>query len=235
MEEKTNILKIIEYEKEVDLYTQKVLSKKKNKKTPKLDADMESAVDFIMTRANFYSNILTKKLLLLQEENISYFTELDQRLKKRDRVIEKVIEKIEVDNMELRDAAHNVSDVLRYTIIIDDDSYTEKVDEYLHKIESLGYSVYKLKNKWGNEYYQGINVSFKDDCDFIFEVQFHTPNGYAIKEGKLRNVYNIIRDKDSPSDLVLKSNAIRKFYQSQVKIPKGAKEYQYESNVKRMG
>lgn len=233
MEEKVDLLKIIEYEKEVDLYVQKVLSKKKNKKTPKLDIDMESAVDFIMTRANFYSNILTKKLLLLQEENISYFIELDQRLKKRERIIEKVIQKIEVDNMELRAAVYHVSDVLRYTIIIDDDYYTEKVDEYLHKIESLGYNVDKFKNKWGDEHYQGINVSFKDDGDFIFEVQFHTPNGYAIKEGKLRNVYNIIRDKDSPSELVLKSNAIRKFYQAQVKIPKNAKEYQFESSIKR--
>ena len=142
---------------------------------------------------------------------------------------------MEVDKMYVRDAVNSICDVLRFTIIIDDKVYIAKVDEYLRKIEDFGYSVNRFKNVWGNEFYQGINVQFIDRDGFKFEVQFHTPNGYAIKEGKLRDVYNIIRDESSPKDLVHKSNIIRKYYQGQIRVPEGALEYQYESNSKKRG
>ena len=235
MNQKINPLLILQYEKEVASYMMNVFSKKKKNNSPQIDFELESAVDFIEMRAKFYSNIITNELLWLQEDNISYFAELDQRLKKRERIIEKIKQKMDVDKLSMREAANSICDALRFTIIIDDIFYTKKVDEYLNQIESLGYQVIRFKNVWGNEYYQGINVFFVDQDGFKFEIQFHTPNGYAIKEGKLRNVYNIIRDPESPLDLVKKSNEIRKYYQAQVRIPNGAKEYQYESNVKRRG
>ncbi len=235
MKEKISPLQIIEYEKEVDSYIENVYSKKKNKKNQSLNYEMENAIEFILTRAKFYSTILTNDLLELQEEHVSYFAELNERLKKRERIAEKIKEKMVVDKLSLKDAVKDISDVLRYTIVIDDPVYTEKVEEYLRRIEDMGYKVERFKNVWGNEFYQGINVNFSDEDGFKFEIQFHTPNGFAIKEGKLRNVYNIIRDPSSPKDLVEKCNAIRRYYQSQVRIPNNAKDYQYQNNVKKRG
>ena len=86
MSERINPLEILEYEREVDSYIQYVYSKKKEN-PPSIDYNLESAIDFIETRAKFYSNIITKELLALQEEHISYFASLDKRLKQRDRII----------------------------------------------------------------------------------------------------------------------------------------------------
>lgn len=235
MNDKISPLQIIEYEKEVDAYIQSGGLKKNERKKTSINKELESAVGYIIKRAEFYSYILTKELLELQEEHISYFAELDQRLKKKERIIEKIQEKMTVDKMKLKDATASIRDVLRYTIIVDDKVYVSKVDEYLNRIEDMGYEVVRFKNAWGNEYYQGINVSFMDNEGFIFEIQFHTPNGYAIKEGKLRDVYTIIRNPNSPKDLVEKSNAIRRYYQAQVRVPDGAKDYEYQSNIKRRG
>lgn len=67
------------------------------------------------------------------------------------------------------------------------------------------------------------------DNGFIFEVQFHTPMSYTVKEGKLRDVYNIIRNPNVDPLMVDISNAIRLYYQTFVKIPEGAIDFQYES------
>lgn len=235
MEGKIDQLQIIEYEKEVAFYLMNILPTKKKSIPPSVGVEIESAVDYIEMRAKFYSNVITSELLSLQEEHISYFADLDQRLKKRERIIEKIIQKMNVDNMNMKDAANSIKDSLRYTIVIDDCVYVEKLDEYLRRIEDMGYEVINLKNKWGDEFYQGINVFFADEQGFRFEIQFHTPSGYAIKEGKLRDVYTIIRDDNSPEDLIKKCNEIRKYYQAQVKIPNGAMDYQYKSYTKKRG
>lgn len=235
MEGKINQLQIIEYEKEVTYYLTNVLPTIEKAIPPSISLEIETAVDYIELRAKFYSNIITNELLSLQEEHVSYFVELDQRLKKRERIIEKIVQKMNIDNMSIKDASNGIKDSLRYTIVVDDCVYVEKVDEYLRKIEDMGYKVVNLKNKWGDEFYQGINVFFADELGFKFEIQFHTPNGYTIKEGKLRDVYTIIRDENSPEDLVKKCNEIRKYYQAQVRIPKGAMDYQYSSYVKKRG
>lgn len=232
MEEKINPLQILEYEKEVALYLMNGYSMT-DELTPSISYELQSAVDFIEARAKFYSNIITGELLVLQEEHVSYFAELDQRLKKRERIIGKVLQKMKVDQKTMLEAINSIGDSLRYTIVVDDKVYVEKVDEYLKKIESFGYSVVRFKNAWGNEYYQGINVTFEDLEGFKFEIQFHTPNGFAIKEGKLRDVYNIIRNPKSPQDLVKKCNLIRKYYQAQVRIPNGALDYHYSIDKKK--
>ena len=235
MEEKISPLEIIEYEKEVALYLMNNSNNQETNEFSNISFELKSAVDFIEARAIFYSNIITNILLTLQEEHISYFADLDQRLKKRERIIEKIYQKMNVDQKSMIDAINCIGDSLRYTIVIDDKIYIEKVEEYLSKIEDFGYNVFKFKNAWGNEYYQGINVIFEDSEGFKFEIQFHTPNGFAIKEGKLRNVYNIIRNPQSPSDLVKKCNLIRKYYQGQVRVPFNALEYKYEGKKRSDG
>lgn len=232
MEDKIDFT-IHEYEKEVSSYHNNYLSPYEEERIP-VSPELLNAVNFIESRAKLYSDIITPKMLSLQELGISYFVELDQRLKKRNRVIKKILQKMEVDKKNMLEAIKSIGDSLRFTIVInDDDLYIEKVDEYLKKIRDLGYDIIRFKNVWGGEYYQGINVIFETADGFNFELQFHTLNSYAIKEGKLREVYNIIRDPKSPPELVTKCNLIRKHYQKTVKIPKDALEYKYEVSKKK--
>ena len=235
--EEINPLTILEYEKEIAAYRVNNFNKKQNRQVKKEEKneELDNAVLYIESRARVYGNIITSDLLGLQEGNISYFVELEHRFKTRERIKEKILQKMIVDNSSMREAINGIYDALRYTIVITDELYIEKVLEYLNKIEQLGYQIIRFRNSWGNEYYQGINVSFVDPDGFKFEVQFHTPNSYSIKEGKLRDVYNIIRDPNSKDEIVKKANAIRKYYQSLVKIPDGALDYQYVSSAKKRG
>lgn len=234
MNEKINQLTILQYEKEIANYTMRVFT---NKKEPTYQIEdnyeLENAVRYITSRAALYENLITPLLLGLQEDQISYFVELDSRFKTAFRIKEKILQKMQVDQMNVLEASNSICDALRYTIIIDDILYKEKMEEYIQKIEEMGNQVIKFKNAWGNEYYQGLNVSFIAQDGFKFEVQFHTPNSYSIKEGKLRDVYNIIRDPESSPDLIKKCNEIRRYYQKQVKVPAGMIGYSYEKGIKK--
>lgn len=230
-------LDILKWEREVASYMLGMMLEKNNQKqdTNVRDPELEKIVRYMTSKALINEEQITNELLELQEDQISYFVELDKRFKNSERIKEKIRQKMQVDSLSLVDASSTICDVLRYTIIVSDDVYIEKVDEYLKKIEGLGYQVIKFKNAWKDEYYKGINVSFINSEGVKFELQFHTPNGYAIKEGKVRDVYNIIRDPNSPKDLIEKANAIRKYYQAQVRVPKGAIDYNYSSMVRKRG
>lgn len=230
-------LTILKYEKEVALYTMNSLLHKEEKKEKedKPNFELDNAVRYIESRAKFYGSMITYEILDLQEVNVSYFVELEHRFKTRERIKEKILQKMKTDNMTMIEASNTIYDALRFTIIINDDVYLQKVEEYIKRIEKAGFKVFRFRNAWGNEFYQGLNVSFVDQDSFKFELQFHTRQSHSIKEGKLRDVYNVIRDPDSPEDLKRKSNEIRKFYQAQVKAPEGAIGYQYQSDVKKRG
>ena len=133
-----------------------------------------------------------------------------------------------------RRAAYNLADSVRYTIVIPDDEYILKVDEYLHRLESMGYDVVDVKNNWGKPAYQGINVRFAVGGENdLFELQFHTRKGYHIKEKNTRDLYQVIREETAPFELKVRANELRILLQTTVVAPIGALDYQYESEVKR--
>ncbi len=129
------------------------------------------------------------------------------------------------------EAANNLSDVVRYTIVIPDELYVEKVDEYLNKLESIGYTIIDFKNNWGKDTCQGYNVRLGNkDGNGRFELQFHTPFGYQIKEGSTRDLYEVIRDENADLEAVIlkiKAEKLRRALQKRVPVPKGAIEYKY--------
>lgn len=80
-------------------------------------------------------------------------------------------------------AADNLSDAIRYTMVIDDDTYTDGVDNTIKALEADGYSV-RAKNFWkfGDDY-QGINAKATKD-GVTLELQFHTRASLDFKEGR---------------------------------------------------
>ena len=189
----------------------------------------------VYTKACSIEPFITRDLSTLIENGLSEFKSLEHRIKERKSLIRKIIadsKKREYGGSYLR-AANKIFDSVRYTIVIKpDDLYITKVDEYLHKLEELGYYIYDLKNNWGKEYYQGLNVRIETKDGDIFELQFHTEFGYYIKEGETRDLYEVARqESDDPETTLLKqkANRLRRFLQKKVPIPIGSREYEFLS------
>ncbi len=150
-------------------------------------------------------------------------------------------------------AGAKIRDGIRYTIIIPDNIYLQKVDEILHRLEDMKFGPIDAKNHWVDHQefwkpsnkknwstlrYQGINAKIVcPNGEDVFEIQFHTPMEHQIKEGSTRDLYRVYRDKDIDLEWKIQLENYRMFLQSAI-IPPDTKElkacdYRYESKKKR--
>lgn len=127
---------------------------------------------------------MTATMQKLAEEHGGKLEGLEYRLKGED----SLARKIDADAVKEYDgdrarAAGNISDSVRYTMVVDDDNYTAAVGSTIKQLESEGYSV-RAKNFWkeGDDY-QGINAKATKDGVTV-ELQFHTPASLGFKEGR---------------------------------------------------
>ena len=221
------------------------------------DKEYPTDYDFLTPSDKFlaltYSKLASKKAIEIEGEITNDLLEIQNEigvlkgLEHRIKPFSSILEKTVADSVDYKGsyerAAKNINDSVRYTFVIDDDEYIEKVDLCLHKLEELGYQVVDLKNKWSSVEFKGINARLVDkNNENIFEIQFHTPIGYRIKEGddsssvekSTRTLYQVSRDKRAPEWLRLKADRLRIYLQTFIKIPNGALEYMYDPEIRRL-
>lgn len=92
-------------------------------------------------------------------------------------------------NAKLEKYAKSVNDVLRYTFVIEIDSYQERFEQSLDILKNSGYEVVERRiwNAWKNigterdMGYRGINITIKSSQNQVFELQFHTEESFKLK------------------------------------------------------
>jgi hypothetical protein len=147
---------------------------------------------------------------------------LKHRLKGRDRIKEKVCDKVEEYGFTPEEAVSSVSDTIRYTFQYRETHYTQGVNADIERLRSSGFELHKLRNSWPGEEYKGINSQWiEPGTRQRFEVQFHTCISF---EGKqlTHTAYERLRthQADEFENLVLK--AFQRKVSSEVPIPPGA-------------
>lgn len=218
---------IMQMEREVESYSLSMPTLVSKLKINSLFFELlEHKVDLLINKAYCYNNKITNDVICLCENGVSHMVELEHSHKGKTRLLEKAYYFIDEGNT-IEEAINRIEDVLRFTIIIQNDSdYVNKTIEYLDKLKFLGYEIYDFLNFWGGEYYQGFNVLLKYQS-LKFELQFHTNNSYYIKEGFTRVPYIVVRNPLSDKDMIEKANVIRKYYQDKVIVPEKAKGFSY--------
>ena len=154
-------------------------------------------------------------------------------LKEKHSIERKILADSEAYHGNLVAAMKGIRDSVRYTVIFSDQNYTVNVDNFLHQLENMGYYDLEVKNNWGSKACQGINVKLRAKDGTFFEIQFHTDRGHYIKEKCTRKLYRVIRDDNAPAKLRGMASKLRKILQAAVFAPAGAKEYKFDSSLKR--
>ncbi len=107
----------------------------------------------------------------------------EHRLKDRDRIKEKVYDKMEEFSWSAEEAVSAVSDTIRYTFQYRESRYTQGVWTDLERLKGEGFKLHQLKNSWSDEEYKGINSQWiEPDTGQRFEVQFHTGISFEAKQ-----------------------------------------------------
>ena len=146
----------------------------------------------------------------------------EHRLKGRDRIKEKVYDRINLLKHSPEEAVSHVSDTIRYTFEYRESRYTQGVWTDIERMKGDGFKLHQLKNSWAGEEYKGINSQWiEPDTGQRFEVQFHTRISFEAKQ-LTHDAYERIRTQkaDEFEKMVLK--AFQRKVSAEIPIPSGA-------------
>jgi hypothetical protein len=94
------------------------------------------------------------------------------------------------------------------------------VNASLKKLENIGIEVTRVKNTFlKNSPYKGVNVNLKSKSGNIFELQFHTPDSFNIKQNINHVLYEEARDINISLDRVREIEKIMIENNAKIKIP----------------
>jgi hypothetical protein len=181
---------------------------------------VEAACDLIADRER---EKITPALRAIESQDPDrHLIGFDDRLKGRDRVKEKVYDRIEEKNRTPSEAISLIPDTIRYTFQYNQANYTQGVWAEIERLKDQGFELCKLKNSWSKEEYQGINSQWiEPDSGQRFEVQFHTCISFEAKQ-LTHDAYERLRSGqlDEFEKMVLK--AFQRKVSADVPAPLGA-------------
>lgn len=159
-------------------------------------SEAERKANDLLSAAQKAEPAITKDLVDLANSVGTNLDGLDFRLKSLESLARKV--KGEPDG--------KMRDVVRYTSISKTENMASDFDKFVVALKNKGYNVSAVKNYWNNfsNPYNGINCNFYTPQGYGFELQFHTPESFTLKNGKLHELYEKYRVIDPLSDEALK-------------------------------
>lgn len=108
---------------------------------------------------------------------------LENRLKGKDRLTEKVNLDVLKKGVTVDQAVANVKDAIRYTFCYSEDAYTASVYADCDRLTDYGFELVERRNSWDNEQYKGMNSRWREPASGqLFELQFHTQASLDAKE-----------------------------------------------------
>lgn len=146
----------------------------------------------IYRKTNAYNTIIrnepeiTKDLREISKETGVRMVGMEHRIKTKESFLRKVDKKTSNSREQktILEAVSNTNDVIRYTYQDNGLSLEQSYQRIGESLSGKGYTMVSLKNSWLNKAdpYNGINCIFKSSSGQKFEIQFHTPESYNIKE-----------------------------------------------------
>lgn len=176
----------------------------------------------LIVDANLIDNRVTSMLKAL-ESNSAKLTGLDFRIKSEPSLERKIYEYSKPRNAAPKDVSFDINDVLRYTYIVDNDSFAEDYFTIMNSLEEQGYRPVKIKNtlKDKQAIYRGVNTVISTGNGENFELQFHTEESFDVKQNQNHSLYELFRLSATPESE--KEKLVRQMVEnsSAIKTPSG--------------
>lgn len=152
----------------------------------------------LIKKANSIEKPITNALLETSKELGAKMEGLEFKFKGLDSLTRKIKGKIWENEKTLEEASNDIKDVLRYTMILDENNFVDGFEKTKENLAKMGYNIYRIKNTFQyGESYKGLNTNVKDSQGNIFELQFHTQKSFDLKMGPLHKMYEEQRELDA--------------------------------------
>jgi hypothetical protein len=187
---------------------------------PADNARVETACDRI---AKLEEDKITPAMREVESKDLDrHLVGLNHCLKDRDRIKEKVCDKMEEKGRTPEEAISLIPDTIRFTFQYPEARYTQGVWAEITRLTEQGFEQHTRRNCWSDDQYKGINSQWiEPGTGQRFEVQFHTRISFEAKE-LTHKAYERIRthQADKFEELVLE--ALQRKVTADVPVPPGA-------------
>ncbi|HHV98592.1 MAG TPA: hypothetical protein GXX36_03305 [Clostridiaceae bacterium] len=147
-------------------------------------------IDKILEEAAKNEPQITQDMQRIVTQNGGRLEGLEFRLKSRSSLEEKATTMV-AGGVDEENVLSGIYDVVRYTDIIDKQNFTSHYFSVIDSLKRNGYKVKRVKNTWTNKRsaYKGVNVVLEAPNGQMFELQFHTPESFDVKQNKMHKLY----------------------------------------------
>lgn len=150
----------------------------------------KKAANQVAAKAVAAEPVITKQMQDLAAANGGEMIGLKNRLKSVESLERKIEDKARDEfGGDYEAAAADIGDSVRYTMQLDPDNYGNGVKNTIDVLNEQGYQT-RVKNYWqeGN-IYKGVNATVTSPDGQKFELQFHTADGFNLKETLNHKLY----------------------------------------------
>ncbi|MDO7941787.1 XopAD/skwp family type III secretion system effector [Xanthomonas euvesicatoria] len=97
---------------------------------------------------------------------------------------DKLTQRMALKKQTLEEAAAGVNDALRYSVVLEPQDFTAGLRAVLAALDDQGHARVKLTNQFTvyPPVFKAINVTLRSPAGALWEIQFHTPETFALKE-----------------------------------------------------
>ncbi len=145
---------------------------------------VSQAIQLLTGRARHMESEITPMLRTIVHAVDARLVGLGHRLKSSDSLREKLKQLVAHKHLSLEDAVPLVNDALRYSVALPSQSFAAGCRRIQAALDEQGHARVKLVNHFtrASEPFSAVNVTLRDPEGHLWEVQFHTPQTFGLKE-----------------------------------------------------
>ncbi|CAD7729990.1 hypothetical protein LMG31884_44240 [Xanthomonas hydrangeae] len=146
--------------------------------------DIALKAQALSTRARQMEPQVTDMLKRVAARHGGQLAGTQHQLKSYGSLQEKLKQRVVLKKQTLEEAAAGVNDALRYSVVLQPQDFTAGLRAVLAALDDQGHARVKLTNQF-TDYppsFKAINVTLRSPDDALWEIQFHTPETFELKE-----------------------------------------------------
>ncbi|AOY61160.1 type III secretion system effector XopAD [Xanthomonas citri pv. glycines] len=146
--------------------------------------DIAVQAQALLGRARQMEPQVTDMLRGIAARHGGQLTGTQHQLKSLSSLKQKLTQRMALKKQTLEEAAAGVNDALRYSVVLEPQDFTAGLRAVLSALDDQGHARVKLTNQFTvyPPVFKAINVTLRSPAGALWEIQFHTPETFALKE-----------------------------------------------------
>ncbi|WLA02683.1 XopAD/skwp family type III secretion system effector [Xanthomonas translucens] len=146
--------------------------------------DIALQAQALLTRAHEMEPKVTDMLMRVAAPHGGRLEGTQHQVKSHGSLLAKLEQRMALKKQTLEEAAADMNDALRYSVVLEPQDFTAGLRGVLAALDDQGHARVKLNNHFSmyRQTFKAVNVTLRSPEGALWEIQFHTPHTFQLKE-----------------------------------------------------